>query len=496
MAQLLLEMRGIEKHYGSVRALKGVDLAVDRGEILAVVGENGAGKSTIMRILAGIELADAGQVRIEGEPVELGSPSRALALGISLVPQELTLCLDLTVAENVLLGTFPTTGRGTLDTRALSALASDRLAAIGATGLSASAVVRDLGFVERALVQIARAIRDDTRVLIMDEPTAPMSQSEVDQLLSVLKSLSQRGVAVLYVSHRLEEIVHLADRAVVLRDGLAVAELPGEALTLESLVDAMVGEEGLTSDRQAKDRAVGDVLLDVRHATGTTLHDVSLDVSAGEIVAVYGVLGSGYEQLGSAIISAQVLPGGYVMVNGTDIAGTGVPGAVAAGLGYVPPERRAQGLHLAGSVADNLTLGMLSRLSRRGVIDTRAKRDVVQRLIRELSIKTPSAETPVLALSGGSQQKVLIARWLAAAATVLVLEEPTRGVDVQTKRELYDTLRARAAEGAAILVISSDLEEIVEIADRVLVVRAGQLAGTISEPERSAIASAALTPVS
>jgi ribose transport system ATP-binding protein len=487
-------MLDIVKSYGAVRAVRGVGFTVDSGEIVAIVGENGAGKSTIMKILAGIETADAGQVLIADEEVEIGTPMRARQLGISLVPQELTLCLDMTVRENILLGDFPTTGPGLVDSARLDAEAARRLELLGAPGVETTAIVRDLTFVERAFVQIARAIRDDTRILIMDEPTAPMSQAEVDQLLAVLRTLAGRGVAVIYISHRLEEIVQLAQRAVVMRDGSVARELSGRDLTLDQLVASMLGTELAPTGSARKRARLGEDLLEAVHLRGSALHDLSLTVAAGEIVAVYGVLGSGFEELGACIVDGKVAAGGRIVVNGRDITGQGVPAAIAAGLGYVPPERRTQGLHLEGTVAQNLILGMLRALSRRGIVDGRAVRSTVARWIDDLRIKTPTPDTQVGALSGGSQQKVLVARWLAAGSTVLVLEEPTRGVDIATKREIYEALRAKTAEGTAVLVVSSDLEEIVEIADRVLVMRGGVLVAELAEADRVLIAAAALQP--
>lgn len=490
--QPLLQMRDIVKSYGTVRAVRGVSLSADSGEIVAVVGENGAGKSTIMRILAGIETTDSGQILIAGEEVEIGTPARARELGISLVPQELTLCLDMTVRDNILMGDVPVNRAGVVDTARLDSEAARRLDFLGTPGVGTTAIAGELSFVERAFVQIARAIRDDTRILIMDEPTAPMSQAEVDQLLAVLRSLASRGVAVIYISHRLEEVIHLAQRAVVMRDGQIATELGSKDLTLEKLVAAMIGGESLAPPAESGTHSLGEVLLDVSHATGSTLDDLSLSVSAGEIVAVYGVLGSGFEEVGPSIVNSRVSPGGRIVVNGVDVTSDGLPSAVRAGLGYVPPERRTQGLHLEGSVGNNLTLGMLRQLSRNGIVNRKALAEVVRTWIAALSIKTPSGDTPVGALSGGSQQKVLIARWLAAGSAVLVLEEPTRGVDIQTKRELYEALRARADEGAAVLVISSDLEEIVEIADRVLVIRGGSIVASLTKPDRNSIAAAAL----
>ncbi len=486
-----LAVRGLTKSYGAVRALHDVSLAVPSGSPLAIVGENGAGKSTLVRIIAGLEVPDAGEIVLDGVPVGLASPSDAQRAGIRIVPQELLLVPELSVAENVAMGSVPTVRRGIVDWPALRALARTRLDRLGLRDLDLERPVRRLSVVERAFVQIARAMTPGARVLIVDEPTAPMGQAEVDRLLTVLRAVMDEGVSILYISHRLDEVFRLCRHAVVLRDGRLVGEFRDDALTTDALVEAMVGGRDLRLPTRA-DGGDADPALVVRSLAGGAVRDMSLEVRPGEIVAVYGVLGSGRDELGALVSGAAPRTGGTVTIGGTPLPGGDVRVAIAGGLGYVPAERRSQGLAMDLSVRENMTLGMLGQLATRGVFRRGAERAVVEEWSTKLRIATPTMDTPVRRLSGGSQQKVLIARWLAAGATVLLLEEPTRGVDIATKAEIYRLLRQRAEEGSAILITSSDLEEVVTVADRVLVARRGRITAELRGATQAAVASAAL----
>ncbi len=486
-----LEVRGLTKRYGAVQALDDVSIAVSPGSPLAIVGENGAGKSTLVRIIAGLEIPDAGEIRLDGEPVRFTSPTDAQRAGIRIVPQELLLVPELSVAENVAMGSVPTSRRGIVDWPALRSLARARLDRLGLQDLDLDRQVRRLSVVERAFVQIARAMTPGARVLIVDEPTAPMGQAEVDRLLAVLDAVMAEGVAILYISHRLDEVFRLCRHAVVLRDGRLVGEFRDDALTSSALVSAMVGGRDLRVPTRA-DAGDAEPTLVVRDLTGGAVRGLSLDVRPGEIVAVYGVLGSGRDELGGLIAGAAPRSAGTVTMGGATLPPGDVRAAIAAGIGYVPAERRSQGLAMDLSVRENMTLGMLGQLADRGVFRRGVERAVVEEWSTKLRIATPTMDTPVRRLSGGSQQKVLIARWLAAGATVLLLEEPTRGVDIATKAEIYRLLRQRADEGSAILITSSDLEEVVTVADRVLVARRGRITGELRGATQEAVAAAAL----
>ena len=486
-----LEVRGLTKQYGAVQALDDVSISVAPGESIAIVGENGAGKSTLVRIVAGLEQPDAGEILVDGVAVSFASPGDAQRLGIRIVPQELLLVPELSVAENVAMGSVPVVRRGVVDWTALRALARSRLERLGLHDMDLEQSVRRLSVVERAFVQIARAMTPGTRVLIVDEPTAPMGQAEVDRLLAVLRAIMAEGVAILYISHRLDEVFRICRHAVVLRDGRLVGEFRNEALTSRALVSAMVGGRDLKLPPHV-DVGDSEVALEIKDVEGGAVRGMSLDVRRGEIVAVYGVLGSGRDELGALVSGAVARTAGTVTV-GKVLAPSGdIRAAIRGGIGYVPAERRSQGLAMDLSVRENMTMGMLPQLATRGVFRSGLERSVVEEWAAKLQIATPTMDTPVRRLSGGSQQKVLIARWLAAGATVLVLEEPTRGVDIATKAEIYRLLRQRADDGSAVLITSSDLEEVVAVADRVLVARGGRITAELRGATQEAVASAAL----
>jgi ABC-type sugar transport system ATPase subunit len=488
-APLALEAVGLTKHYGAVAALDNVSLRVRAGEVVAVCGENGAGKSTLMKVISGLIEPDSGSLRICEQNAPPEPPARRAERGIALVPQELTLCPDLTVAENVSLGKLPTRGPF-ISWRTVRAEARARLQSLGLADLDVKAQVGGLSVAEMAFVQIARALQPDSMVLIVDEPTAPLSARESQALLTLLRQVAARGVAILFVTHRLDEVLEVCDRAVVLRDGRLVAEIDGADLTRNALVAAMVGDADL-SVPEAPARS-GEPLLQATGLTGGTIADVSLHVCAGEIVGVYGLLGSGRDELGGLLVGATARDDGEVSVGGTPLPRGNVRAAIKAGVGYVPAERRASGLALDQSIKDNLTLGVVEQLARRGWRDRAAERQAAQEWVTTLDIAAPSVDAPVASLSGGGQQKVLIARWLAAGSRCLVLDEPTRGVDVATKASIYRLLAEQAGTGTAVLVISSDLEEVMTVATRVLVIRDGRIIADVADPQQSQVAALAL----
>jgi L-arabinose transport system ATP-binding protein len=484
----LLDISHVSKAYGGVQALTDVSIAVQKGEVLAIVGENGAGKSTLVGIAAGRVSPDAGTVTVESESLLGPGPMEAIRAGIRLVPQELLVCPDMSVLDNVLLGQRPTRLGGFLDRPAARREALRRLHRLGVADLDLDIPVGDLTLVLRTFVQIARNLSPGARVVLIDEPTAPMDDSEVSQFFGALRALTREGLGIVYISHRLKEVFQLAQRVAVLRDGRLVAELVGDDMTYSRVISAMVGGRNLR-DRHVLPRPVGPVRLRVRDLTSTGLENVGFDLHAGEILVVYGISGSGRETLGQAIVGA--LPRrGSVEIDGVP-ARVSVSDTVAKGVGYVPPERRSQGLDLKASVVANLTTAVLHGMSRFGLLSGRRLRSVTDHWIRQLAIRAPSSEAPVVSLSGGSQQKVLLARWLAARAEILVLEEPTRGVDVATKAEIYRLLDDLSARGSAILVITSDIEEAAIVGQRALVMRRGRIAERVEHPTEEALASLA-----
>jgi ABC-type sugar transport system ATPase subunit len=472
----VLELDRIDKSFGGVAALTDVSMSVQAGSIVALMGENGAGKSTLSAIAAGLLRPDRGSVSVDGVVVVLHSPADAERVGVRLVPQELSLCNELSIAENVCMGGLPSRWLGIIRRRHLMDVARARLSTLGVTDLDPRRPVGNLPVVAQQFVQIARALTPDTKVLIVDEPTGPMSSAEVEQFMLMLRSVADRGVGVVFVSHRLDEVMQVCDRGVVLRDGRKTAELAAQAMTRSELATAMVGDRDLTVRAVAADRILGEPVLDLVSVHGPGLRGASLQVRAGEIVSVYGTAGSGRETLGGVIVGALKRSGGEVRVAGTQIRPNKIRAATAAGMGYVPAERRAQGLVLHASVRYNLTLATLPAVARRGVLSARRERAYCLPWLQRLQVAAPSSDVPIVTLSGGSQQKVLLARWLAADCPVLVLEDPTRGVDIATKADIWNLLRDLADAGTAILVITSDVEEAAKVGDRTAVMRQGIVA--------------------
>jgi L-arabinose transport system ATP-binding protein len=485
---------GISKRYGGVQALRDVSVAVPRATVLGIVGENGAGKSTLVKILSGLEQPDSGTIRVDSEVIAFNGPRDAQRVGIRIAPQELVLCPDLSVTENLLMGELPvhpSRPRVVAWNRAHEE-AERRLKLLGVQGIDVRANLSTLSVVERAFVQLAHAMDPQTQVLIADEPTAPMSGAEVEQTLAVLTEIRRAGVAVIYVSHRLQEVFQLCDRVIVLRDGRTVRSFERGEFDTSGLVSAMVS--GRTLDLRRSDRRTGHggtPALEARDVEAGVLQGIALRVDRGELVAVYGTLGSGRDELAPTLLG-RIGKVGELRIDGRRVRRSNAVRLTRAGVGYVPAERRSQGLILERSIRENLTLGMLRALTRLGIMRRRAERLVAARWRDSLQIASPSIEVPVGALSGGSQQKVMIARWLASQSHLLILEEPTRGVDIATKAEIYRVLENHTESGGAALIISSDLEEVARIADRVIVVREGEIVGELGGASETEIARLAL----
>lgn len=487
-----LELRGIVKHFGGVQALRDVSVSLYRNEVLALLGENGAGKSTLVGVASGRLSPDAGTVVVDSQNITGLGPSRAAQAGIRLVPQELMLCKDMSVVDNVLLGQRPRLGGLFLNRDAARRETLRRLEVLGVTELNLDASVGTLSVVDQAFVQIARSFTSGTKVLLIDEPTSPMDDREVDRFLAVLSKLKATETSIIYISHRLDEVFRLADRAAILRDGELVAELSGPGMTRQAVVSAMVGGRTLRDVRPEALHEYGRVALTCEGISGHGVHGVDLKVQKGEIACVYGISGSGREAIGGLISGAIRSDSGRVLIGDTVVRRGSVADAVAHGMGYVPAERRTQGLILESTVALNMTLAVLKRLSHFGFLGPSAPAAVAREWVARLQIRTRSVKTPVGSLSGGSQQKVLLSRWLVADSEVLVLEEPTRGVDVGTKAEIYHLLGQIAGQGKAVLVITSDIEEATLVGKRVLVMRNGRIAcDLLSSPTQEELALAA-----
>jgi ABC-type sugar transport system ATPase subunit len=477
----VIEMRGIAKRFPGVQALQNVSLDLRRGEVHAIVGENGAGKSTLMKILAGVYLADDGEVLLRGQPMSFANPREAIQAGISTIHQELNLIPNLTVGENIMLTREPIKGRF-VDDRALYAQAERALRDLE-IDLPARALVSDLTVAKQQMVEIAKALSLEADVVIMDEPTSSLTERETDVLFEIIKRLTVRGVAILYISHRMEEIFSIADRVTVLRDGHLVATTSITEVTPPALISMMVGRE-LTSLYPDKHGEIGSPLLEVRNlkprgSTGT----VSFTLHRGEILGFAGLVGAGRTEVMRAIFGADPTEGGEIMLEGQPIRISSPADAIGLGLAFVTEDRKQQGLVLGMTVRENISMVALPKLSGSGFIDQVAETQLARASIPRFDIRTPSMEQEVVNLSGGNQQKVVLAKWLAIKPKLLILDEPTRGIDVAAKAEIHNLIAQLAAEGIGILLVSSELPEVLGMSDRVLVMREGRIMGEFRRGE-------------
>ncbi|WP_423463285.1 sugar ABC transporter ATP-binding protein [Promicromonospora sp. MS192] len=473
--QPLLQMRGIVKHFPGARALDGVDLEVRPGEVHCLLGQNGAGKSTLIKTLAGAHQPTAGEILLDGTPVTISDPVAALRLGIATIYQELDVVDGLTVAENIYLGHELASGGVT---RRSEAARNTRklLDRLGHHEISPNREVGSLPAAGKQIVQLARALSRDARVVIMDEPSAVLDSEEVGNLHRIVRELTADGVAVVYISHRLEEIRQLGDRITVLKDGRTVAESLVVADTpTDDLIKLMTGRsvEYAFPERPGVPQDAEPVLEVEGLALGAVFSDVSLTVRAGEIVGLAGLVGSGRSEILETIYGARRATSGTVRVGGKRLRG-GVDSAVAAGIGLCPEERKSQGLLLDEPVYRNITLSTFARIARGGLLDEGAERTAAREQVEALDLRPASVDRNARTLSGGNQQKALLARWLVHGCRVLLLDEPTRGVDVGARAEIYTLIRRLADDGAAVIVVSSEIPEVLGLADRVLVISDGQ----------------------
>jgi ribose transport system ATP-binding protein len=482
----LLEVRGIAKAFPGVQALDGVDFELDRGEVLALVGENGAGKSTLMKILSGIYTEDAGSISIDGEPVSISNPKVAQELGISIIHQEMNLMPHLTVAQNIYLGREPRTGPF-LNEAALNRTTRKLLAELGIQ-LPPDLVVGNLTVAQQQMVEIAKALSfESTKVLIMDEPTSAISISETQVLFGLIRSLRERGVGIVYISHRMEELRQIADRVTVLRDGQYVGTRAIAEVDDSEIIAMMVGREisSAWDERQDPQRNPDDVVLSVRGlTTRRLLRDVSFELHKGEILGFAGLMGAGRTETARAIIGADPITDGTIVVKGRQVRIAGPDAAVRLGIGYLPEDRKRHGLMLEQDVAFNVSMASLrSYRGPLGYLRQGKARRVAEAFIKSLRVKTPSSRATAKNLSGGNQQKVVIAKWLARDCDVLIFDEPTRGIDVGAKEEIYRLLNGLAEEGKAIIMISSELPEVLRLSHRIVVMSQGRVTGQLSNEE-------------
>jgi ribose transport system ATP-binding protein len=483
-----LAVHSIRKQFPGVLALDNVSLTLEPGEVLALVGENGAGKSTLMKIVAGVYQADAGEIQLDGQTVKLSSPAAAMAAGVSLIHQELNLAENLSVVDNLFLGREITSGGGlrVLDTRAMRERAAELLSRVGLPETRMATRVEMLAPGEKQLVEIARALGLNVRLLIMDEPTSSLTQRETERLYDVIAGLKADGVSVLYISHRLAEVKRCADRVVVLRDGRNAGELAKTEIDHDKMVRLMVGRDlRHFYPRVHRTGTGGPPVLRVRglRYRGGPDTGASFEVRAGEILGMAGLVGAGRTELAEAVFGVRHVTAGDVLLDDEPLRVRAPADAIASGVVLVPEDRRLHGLVLPSGVGFNLSLPSLDRLGSVIGIRPRAEAQLHHTWIDRLRIKTPSAAQPVGLLSGGNQQKVVFGKWLAREPRVLILDEPTRGVDVGAKAEIYSLVDELAGRGVAVWMITSDMEELLGMADRVLVMHEGRIAGELTGAE-------------
>ncbi|CAL9635214.1 Arabinose import ATP-binding protein AraG [Streptomyces sp. enrichment culture] len=477
----LLSMTGITKSFPGVRALDGVDLDVQAGEVHCLLGQNGAGKSTLIKVLAGAHQPDTGTIRWRGEAVTLRSPIAAMRLGIATIYQELDLVEHLSVAENVFLGHEPTSAGFVVRGRAARASTAQLLKRLGHPEIDPARPVGELSAAQQQIVSMARALSHEVRLIVMDEPSAALDPDEVDNLFRIVADLTAEGVAVVYISHRLEEIRRIGDRVTVLKDGRAVAGgLPAESTPTREVVALMTGRnvEYVFPERPVSAPEAEPVLTVEGLSRQGEFAPLDLQVRPGEIVGLAGLVGSGRSEILETIYGARRPDTGRVLVDGRPLKPGSVRAAVRAGLGLAPEERKAQALLMLESVTRNVSVSSMSRFSRGGWLDRGAELGAAHAATRELSLRPDNPNVPVRTLSGGNQQKAVLARWLLRGCRVLLLDEPTRGVDVGARAELYAVVRRLADEGLAVLLVSSEVPEVLGLADRVLVLREGRVVHT------------------
>ncbi|GAA3909992.1 ATP-binding cassette domain-containing protein [Microbacterium invictum] len=477
-----LELRRVVKSFGPVVALRSGSLELQSGSIHALIGENGAGKSTLVKIVAGLYRRDSGEFRLNGEPVDFTSTAQSKAAGIAVIYQEPTLFPDLSVTENIFMGRQPTGALGRIDRRAMRAEAQEIFQRLG-VALDPDRVTDGLSIADQQIIEIAKAISLDARVLIMDEPTAALSGVEVERLFAVARSLRDEGRALLFISHRFDEVFDLCDTVTVMRDGSYIDTTPIAETTVDDLVRQMVGRD-VTELFPKLPSEVGEVVLEVEGLTRTgVFRDVSFALRSGEIVGLAGLVGAGRSEVVRAIFGVDPYESGTVRLHGKPLPKGNPRLATSRGIALVPEDRRKQGLVLDDGVSRNITLAIRGRLAKWGLLWTKRENEAAQVWASRLEVKTAALDAQAGTLSGGNQQKVVLGKWLATEPTVLIVDEPTRGIDVGTKAEVHRLLSQLAQQGIAILMISSELPEVLGMADRVLVMREGRLTGEFTRAE-------------
>ncbi len=482
--EIILDVISVSKSFPGVKALDSVSFDLRKGEVHALVGENGAGKSTLMKILSGVYQADSGTIRYKGKDVSFRDSTQARDAGISIIYQELNLIPHLSVAANIFIGREPLTRFGTLDEKKMN---KDAVAILGRLNihLDPTTILNRLPVSKQQMVEIAKALSFDSEVLIMDEPTSALSETEIDELFTVIHTLRNRGVAIIYISHRLEELKHIVDRISIFRDGHSVSTDDYSAISLNEIVNRMVGRSLENKFPPKQNFPTTEKLLEVHNINRAgILHDISFDLYRGEILGIAGLMGAGRSELGRAIFGADPINSGDVIMNGLKLSLKSPSDAINAGIAYLSENRKEEGLAVKMLLTENVTMANVGDISRRfGILSLSQEMDATQKYVRDLKIKTPNLSQVVNNLSGGNQQKAVVAKWLFCDSKILIFDEPTRGIDVGTKYAIYKLIGELAQQGRGIIVISSELPEILGLTDRLLVLHEGRLAATLTTTE-------------
>lgn len=488
MKDVILEMKDICKSFGSVKVLKGVDLTLHKGEVLGLIGENGAGKSTMIKILCGIYKATSGEIRIRGKKVEISDAQTARNLGISTIYQELSVVPELNAAQNIFLNREQARGKGLfagLKEREMEKAAEDILSGQLKVQMDVRVPLKKVPLAQKQMVEIARTVSVDAQIIIMDEPTASLQAAEREQLFQVIRNLKAKGCSLIFISHHLEELLEICDTISILRDGQKVDEGPTAQFGMERIISGMVGKE-LKNKYPKRERRIGEVLLEAENISdGKVFEDISFTLHQGEILGIVGLEGCGKNEVVRTLFGERRLKSGSIRVQGKEYPNT-IRGAMAADIGFLPAERKVEGLFLKQDLAWNMSIASLPKLCRYRTIRKAQEGRIAKDFIGRLNIKCSSSAQRIASLSGGNQQKVMLSRWILADARVLLLEEPTRGIDIHAKTEVYETIGACVAENKGVIVVSSEEEEVIGICDRILVMKHGKAVAVLEAANATA----------
>jgi len=479
----ILEMRGITKRFPGVLALDHVDLTVYPGQVLALVGENGAGKSTLMKVLSGVHQMDEGEILMEGKPVKIENPLASQLMGISIIYQELSVLDNMNIAENIFLGREKRSGRVFVNKKTMHTEARKLLDEVG-LDVDTHTMAGELSTAQKQMIEVAKALSFNSKIIIMDEPTSSLTETETDILFGIIRKLREKGVAIVFISHKLAEIFAITDEVAILRDGVSAGRMATEGCTENDIIKAMVGRD--VDDLYAKQAApIGDVVLEVKNlSTKDFLKDINFKLHAGEILGFAGLVGAGRSEVMRAVFGIDPRQTGEIYIKGQKVDIKSPKDALEQGMGFVPEDRKLQGLVLGMSVGKNTTLAALKAVANKaGFINHKQEKEMADKFVRALEVKTPSNDQLVKNLSGGNQQKVVIAKWLANNPDILILDEPTRGIDVGAKKEIHQLMSDLANQGVAIIMISSELPEVLGMSDRVVVMHEGRIKGELDRSE-------------